>query len=392
MPDGESRARPTAPFRPVRFSVVGPTRRTTTTRPGGPIYGAEKPGPDGKPLRDGRAARCARFSAGTSQASRVCAGTSKSAVTVTAGRTGTMRQGVPRWRERLSKRASAKAWSSTRRRHALFRRSQRGGAHRPQRGALLVAGPTGPPSSLSPARRRSARSLVRSESSSATTARRRRPESKSSCHGRCCCPRPLTCRHRKNMPQAAAWLGEHSLSVQEVNAAAWQAYVERWRVNSRAGCPLPQTSLQRHLADVKQMWAWVSAVHQLPNSWQTVETGSRSSAGGRRGSTPARSTGRRYSHRRTCASWRRSAVLATSVRWARSTCCCLGSPVDGPGSPPVSRSPTWTSPATGSARSTFAGPPAAASTHHSSTQTTTRTGAAQGAGDQGCPPGTAPVA
>ena len=41
----------------------------------------------------------------------------------------------------------------------------------------------------------------------------------------------------------------------------------------------------RHLADVRQFWAWVCAVHQLPNGWQTVKTGARSSAGGRRGTT-----------------------------------------------------------------------------------------------------------
>ncbi len=61
--------------------------------------------------------------------------------------------------------------------------------------------------------------------------------------------------------------------------------VERWRVNRGPAALWPQASLQRHLADVKQMWAWVCAVHQLPNPWYTVETGSRSSAGGRRGTT-----------------------------------------------------------------------------------------------------------
>ena len=66
--------------------------------------------------------------------------------------------------------------------------------------------------------------------------------------------------------------------------AVWQDYVDRWRINSRTGRPLTQTSLTRHLADIKQMWAWVCAVHELPNPWQMVKTGTRSSAGGRRGS------------------------------------------------------------------------------------------------------------
>ena len=84
--------------------------------------------------------------------------------------------------------------------------------------------------------------------------------------------------------KAAAWLSESSLPVRHVDVAAWQDYVDRWRFNSRTGRPLTQTSLTRHLADIKQMWAWVCSVHQLPNPWQMVKTGARSSAGGRRGS------------------------------------------------------------------------------------------------------------
>ena len=48
-----SRRKPTAPFRPRKFNVFGPTREITTTRPTGPIYGPEKVGPDGLPVLDG---------------------------------------------------------------------------------------------------------------------------------------------------------------------------------------------------------------------------------------------------------------------------------------------------------------------------------------------------
>jgi integrase len=83
----------------------------------------------------------------------------------------------------------------------------------------------------------------------------------------------------------AAWLRQVSLPVDKVDAAAWQSYVDRWRINSRTGRPLTPESLTRHLADVKQMWGWVCAVHGLNNPWQMVKTSSRSSAGERRAST-----------------------------------------------------------------------------------------------------------
>lgn len=52
-----------------------PDVRRATTRPDGPIYGAEGVGPDGSPLRQGRVVGCARSSAGSNQAGRGCAGT-----------------------------------------------------------------------------------------------------------------------------------------------------------------------------------------------------------------------------------------------------------------------------------------------------------------------------
>lgn len=70
-----------------------------------------------------------------------------------------------------------------------------------------------------------------------------------------------------------------------MDAAAWQAYVESWRVNSRTGRPLAQASLQRHLARREADVGVGSAMHRLPNPWQRVEAAPRFSAGDRRGST-----------------------------------------------------------------------------------------------------------
>ncbi len=52
-------AKPTAPFTPRWFSVTGPKRATTTSRPKGPKFGPELIGANGEPLRDaqGRAVR-----------------------------------------------------------------------------------------------------------------------------------------------------------------------------------------------------------------------------------------------------------------------------------------------------------------------------------------------
>jgi len=98
-------------------------------------------------------------------------------------------------------------------------------------------------------------------------------------------PKPLDEEVPVEHQVAAAWLRKASLPVGDVDATVWQAYVDRWRINSRTGQPVTQGSLNRHLADVKQMWAWVCAMHKLHDPWQLIKTTSRSSAGGRRGST-----------------------------------------------------------------------------------------------------------
>jgi integrase len=83
---------------------------------------------------------------------------------------------------------------------------------------------------------------------------------------------------------AAAWLREASLPVGDVDLPMWQAYIDRWKVNSRTGKPLAQSSLTRHLADVRQLWSWISATNELVDPWPLLNTRTRSSSGGRKGS------------------------------------------------------------------------------------------------------------
>jgi hypothetical protein len=92
---------------------------------------------------------------------------------------------------------------------------------------------------------------------------------------------PVPAEHK----DAFAWLRAWSLPVEDADASVWQAYVDRWRTNTRTGRPLAQSSLNRHRTDVRQLWGWVCAVHRLSDPWPLVKTSSRSSAGGRRGST-----------------------------------------------------------------------------------------------------------
>ncbi|MBO0692666.1 MAG: site-specific integrase, partial [Acidimicrobiaceae bacterium] len=92
---------------------------------------------------------------------------------------------------------------------------------------------------------------------------------------------PIPDEHAK----AASWLRAGSLPARNVDGTVWQDYADRWRTDRRTGRHLPQSSHNRHLADVRQLWAWVCAVHQLPNPWALVKTDARSSAGGRRNTT-----------------------------------------------------------------------------------------------------------
>jgi hypothetical protein len=278
-------AKPTAPFRPVRFTVVGPTRRTTTTRPRGPIYGAQKVGPDGSPLRDGQG-RPLREIVGWQQPgkSRLCWDVE-------------VRCDGHRWQDRHY--AAERAQAAKEELEAGFRQ----GLNFDPATTRFVADArtaTAAPTVYSEALSwwRAHWSTIEPKSRKETLRYIARPIRELVADGagapegvedyltwQMLPPKAAAVPVPPQHARAAAWLEEYSMAIHEVDAAAWQAYVERWRVNSRTGRPLAQASLQRHLADVKKMWAWVSAVHQLPNPWQTVETGSRSSADGRRGTT-----------------------------------------------------------------------------------------------------------
>ena len=86
-------------------------------------------------------------------------------------------------------------------------------------------------------------------------------------------PHDLDERPSPELEHAAAWLERWSLPCDEVTPEACQAYVDRWRINSRTGRPVAPTTLNRHLADLKQCWAWVCVRNRLPNPWPLVQTG-----------------------------------------------------------------------------------------------------------------------
>ncbi len=268
--------KPATPFRPRTFRVIGPVREVTTTRPKGPIYGPVR-NTRGRPVREivdwkqpGKA--------------RVC----WDLVVVFDGH---------RWYDRYY--AAGHAQAGKERLEAGFREGwdfdpeakrfveplQRTAA-RPTVFSESVAWWRAHWSTIEPKSRqetlryvcRPIRDLVREGDTA--------PAGVDAYLGwHLLPPKPADTPVPSEHQDAASWLTAASMPVDEVDAAAWQAYVDRWRINTRTGRTLAQSSLNRHLADVKQLWAWVCAVHQLPNPWPLVKTGARSSAGGRRGST-----------------------------------------------------------------------------------------------------------
>lgn len=278
-------AKPTLPFRPKTFGVIGPTRQDTTSRPKGPIYGPEKLDADGQVRRDAHG-RPVREVIGWKQPGKVrpcwdliitcdghrwydrhyAAGHAQSAKEeLGAG----FRQGwefdpaarrfvAPSERTPASPTVFTEAtawwrahWSTI---EPKSRKETLRYIARPVR-ELVRPGPI-PPSGLE-------------EYITWQLLPPKRPEV------------PVPPEHA----EAAAWLRAASMPIADADVAVWQNYVDRWRTNSRTGRPVAQATLNRHLADVKQMWGWVSAAHQLPNPWLTVKTGTRSSGGGRKGST-----------------------------------------------------------------------------------------------------------
>lgn len=278
-------SRPAAPFKPATFKVIGPTRKETTTRPKGPILGPEKVGPDGQPVRDAMG-RTMREVLGWSQ----------------PGKT------IPCWDLRID--CDGHRWND---RHYAAGRAQ--GAK-----DLLEAGfrqglffdpatkrfvepeadaektPTVFTETL--AWWRAHWSTIEPKSRKETLRYISRPirelvsETTTPCDGlddyltwQLLPPKPAGTPIPPEHTAAAAWLRSVSLPVHDVDLAIWQAYVDRWRINTRTGRPLAQVSFNRHLTDIRQLWSWVCAVHHLPDPWQLVQSGARSSAGGRRGST-----------------------------------------------------------------------------------------------------------
>lgn len=282
-------SKPTQTFKPRTLTVMGPTRDTTTTRPKGPIYGPEKTGPDGRPLVDARG-RPAKEVVGWRQPgkTRVC----WDLIIECDGH---------RWYDRHYAAGHAQAAKE------LLEAGFRQGLDFDPTTKRFVEPTTSAPSPAVSRPTVFSESLAWWRAHWSTVEPRSRKETL-----RYIC-RPIVDLVDKEtvapggleeylswqmLPpkgaaeivpeehvEAALWLAAASLPVEEADVAAWQTYVDRWRINSRTGRPLAQSSLNRHLTDVKQLWAWVCALHHLPNPWPMVQTGTRSSAGGRRSST-----------------------------------------------------------------------------------------------------------
>jgi hypothetical protein len=282
-----SETRPTTPFKPVSFSVTGPRRTSTSTRPKGPKFGAEVIGADGEVVRDNQG-RAVREFLGWEQEgkTRVC------------------------W--------DLKIQSDGHRWFARYYSSGQAAAARD----LLIAGfakgllfDPGSKRFLEPDQESvpevAPEPTVFSESLAwwITHWTRIEPKSRKETLRYIC--RPITDFVGKGSkapvgldaylqwqmlppkgdvpvpPQhedAATWVRQFSLPVRDVDAAMWQTYVDRWKINTRSGRPLAQSSLTRHLADVRQMWSWVCANNEITDPWPLLKTHIRSSAGGPKGS------------------------------------------------------------------------------------------------------------
>ena len=278
-------SKPTSRFRPRTFSVVGPVRQTTTARPKGPVYGAEKVGPDGAILRDARG-KPLREIVGWSQPgrSRVCWD-----LTITAD--------GHRWYDRYY--AAGLAQGAKESLEVAFRDGwdfdpaskrfappDQANESRPTVFSESLAWWRAHWSTIEPrSRKESLRYISRPVLEFVRDADDAPGGVEAYLTWQFLPPKPPDAHVPPEHREAVAWFATASMPVEEVDVAVWQAYVDRWRLNTRTGRPLAQSSLTRHLTDVKQLWAWVCAMHELPNPWALVKTGSRSSAGGRRGSS-----------------------------------------------------------------------------------------------------------
>lgn len=283
-----SAPKPKTPFKPGSFSVVGPIRSSTTTRPSGPRLGPDQIGADGQIIRDGQGRAIREFLGWEHE-----------------GRTRTC------WDLRITCDG-----------HRWFDRHYSAGQASAARDKLVAGFALG--LTFDPGAKRFLELLVEPVSDSAeptvftecvewwrthwTTIE---PKSRKETlryisrpivefvsgapdspwalaeylTWQLLPPKPEGTPVPEEHSEAHDWLSQASLPVQDVDAAVWQSYIDRWKTNTRTGRPLAQSSLTRHLADVRQMWAWVCATHGVADPWPLLKTRTRSSAGGRRGST-----------------------------------------------------------------------------------------------------------
>lgn len=277
-------SRPEHPWKPRTFKVIGPTRGTTTSRPKGPIHGANKTGPDGQPVRDAMG-RPVREIVGWKQPGK----------TIPCWDLRIDCDGY-RWKDRHY--AAGQAQAAKELLESGFRKG-----HYFDPAAKCFIEPDQLPEaptvfSESLAWWRAHWSVVEPKSRKETLRYICRPIRELVRPGttaperlddyltwQLAPPKPPDTPIPAEHAQAAEWLNSASLPVTEADTATWQAYVDRWRINSRTGRPLAQASLNRHLVDIRQMWAWVCALHELPDPWRMVQANTRSSAGRRKGPT-----------------------------------------------------------------------------------------------------------
>jgi hypothetical protein len=279
-------SRPATPFTPRRFGVSGPTRSNSVTRPKGPIYGAERVGPDGQPVRDPKGRPICEV-VGWKQPGKSrlcwdlridCDGHRWFDRHYAAGRAQAVKEELEAgFRQGLAFDPVAKRFVTP---------AAATGTARPTVFSEALAWWRAHWATIEP---KSRKETLRYICRPITELVLPQPDPPTGVDEylmwQMLPPKPPDAPAPPEFREAASWLAGASLPIEDVEAAVWQAYVDRWRINTRTGRPLAQSSLNRHLADVKQMWTWVCDLHRLPNPWPMVKTGARSSAGGRRGTT-----------------------------------------------------------------------------------------------------------
>lgn len=282
-----SGARPTTPFKPVAFSVTGPRRTSTTTRPRGPKFGPEVIGADGKVVRDNQGRPVREFLGWEQEGkTRICWDLK-------------IQSDGHRWFARYYSSGQAAA-----ERDLLIAGFAKGLLFDPDSKRFLEPGqgplPEVPPeptvfseclawwlthwTTIEPkSRKETLRYICRPIIDFVRKGSKAPAGLDAYLQWQMLPPKddgtPIPADHL----DAATWLKQFSLPVRDVDAFMWQSYIDRWKINTRSGRPLAQSSLTRHLADVRQMWSWVCATNSITDPWPLLKTHIRSSAGGRKG-------------------------------------------------------------------------------------------------------------